>query len=77
MGFVILWSPSSLHDRNHEMTLKRKPLTAEMRTSCYLLPPVRISAISSSMLSCSYWAELFSLISDRVQLRESVKKITY
>ena len=35
------------------MTLKRKPLTAEMRTSCYLLRPVRISAISSPMLSCS------------------------
>ena len=53
IGFVTLWSPSSLHDRNHEMTLKRKPLTAEMRTSCYLLRPVRISAISSPMLSCS------------------------
>ena len=72
VGFVTLWSPSSLHDRNQKMTLKRKPLTAEMRTSCYLLRPVRICAISSSMLSSSYWAELLSLISDRVQLRVSV-----
>ena len=51
--YLMVTFVSSIHDRNHEMTLKRKPLTAEMRTSCYLLRPVRISAISSPMLSCS------------------------
>ena len=51
--YLMVTFVSSIHDRNHEMTLKRKPLTAEMRMSCYLLRPVRISAISSPMLSCS------------------------
>ena len=68
---------TSLHDRNHEMTLKRKLLTAEIRTSCYLLPLVRISAISSSMLSCSYWAELLSLISDEFNVAKVCKKLLF
>ena len=50
---------------------QQKTSTAGMRTGCYLLL-VRISAISSSMLSCSHYAELLCLISDRVQLRERV-----
>ena len=44
-----------------------------MRTSCYLAT-VRKSAISSSTLSCSYRAELLSLISDQIQRRKSVQK---
>ena len=44
--FVSSWQKS--RDDTEEKTL-----TAEMRTSCYLLRPVRISAISSPMLSCS------------------------
>ena len=50
---------------------QRKTLRAEMRMSCYL-SLVRISTISSSMLSCSYQAKLLSLIPDQVQLHESV-----
>ena len=57
---------------------RRKPLTAEMRRSCYL-SQARISAFSSLTLSCSYMyqVEWFSLISDQVQLCGSMWKDNY